>query len=117
MNGKALKPNKNWPKSKNDVLKTIPLECFVKDTWKSMGYCVTSIILTLISASLGYLIPQEKIYAPVWIIWGFITGTICTGNWVVAHECGHNAFSDNKILQDSVGYILHTILLVPYFSW
>jgi len=37
--------------------------------------------------------------------------------WVVAHECGHGAFSDNRALQDTVGYVLHTALLVPYFSW
>jgi fatty acid desaturase len=82
-----------------------------------MKYCVTSIVLTLISAYFGYLIPQKLIYAPVWLVWAFITGTIATGNWVIAHECGHNAFSDNKLLQDTVGYILHTCLLVPYFSW
>jgi len=37
--------------------------------------------------------------------------------WVIAHECGHGAFSDNRKIQDTVGYILHTLLLVPYFSW
>lgn len=37
--------------------------------------------------------------------------------WVIAHECGHNAFSDNRAIQDAVGYILHSFLLVPYFSW
>jgi omega-6 fatty acid desaturase (delta-12 desaturase) len=36
---------------------------------------------------------------------------------VVAHECGHGAFSDNKTIQDTVGYILHSLLLVPYYSW
>ena len=36
---------------------------------------------------------------------------------MVAHECGHNAFSDNKLLQNTVGYVLHSALLVPYFSW
>ena len=39
------------------------------------------------------------------------------GLWVLAHECGHGAFSKNKTLQDSVGYILHSVMLVPYFSW
>ena len=34
------------------------------------------------------------------------------GCWVVAHECGHNAFSDNRQLQDAVGYFLHSLLLV-----
>ena len=36
---------------------------------------------------------------------------------MIAHECGHNAFSNNKTLQDTVGYVLHSALLVPYFSW
>ena len=42
---------------------------------------------------------------------------MATGCWVVAHECGHSAFSDNKALQDAVGYVLHSALLVPYYSW
>ena len=76
----------------------IPKDCFVRDTWRSLKYAAISLILTLISGSLGYLIPQELIYAPVWLVWSFVTGTIATGNWVVAHECGHNAFCDNKYL-------------------
>jgi len=54
---------------------------------------------------------------PLWVAYAVVLGTIATGVWVVAHECGHGAFSDNKLLQDTVGYIFHTILLVPYFSW
>jgi len=46
-----------------------------------------------------------------------VAGTVATGCWVVAHECGHNAFSDNRLIQNTVGYILHSSLLVPYFSW
>jgi fatty acid desaturase len=44
-------------------------------------------------------------------------GTVATGMWVVAHECGHRAFSDNERLQNAVGYVFHTLLLVPYYSW
>ena len=54
---------------------------------------------------------------PLWLAWGAVTGTVWTGMWVVAHECGHGAFSDNRKLQDAVGYLLHSVLLVPYFSW
>ena len=39
------------------------------------------------------------------------------GLWVLAHECGHGAFSKDKKLQDAVGYVLHSLFLVPYFSW
>ncbi|RZS15607.1 hypothetical protein BHM03_00047467 [Ensete ventricosum] len=31
--------------------------------------------------------------------------------------CGHHAFSDNSLLDDVVGLVLHSVLLVPYFSW
>jgi len=40
-----------------------------------------------------------------------------TGLWVIAHECGYQAFSDYKWLNDSVGMVLHSALLVPYHSW
>lgn len=40
-----------------------------------------------------------------------------TGAWVLAHECGHGGFSDSKVLNDLVGFPLHTMCLVPYYSW
>lgn len=39
------------------------------------------------------------------------------GLWVLAHECGHGAFSKNKSLQDGIGYVIHSLMLVPYYSW
>lgn len=44
---------------------------------------------------------------PVWIAYAVACGTAATGAWVVAHECGHGAFSDNRTLQDAVGFVLH----------
>jgi omega-6 fatty acid desaturase (delta-12 desaturase) len=46
-----------------------------------------------------------------------LQGSILTGVWVISHECGHHAFSDYRWLDDTVGLILHSALLVPYFSW
>jgi omega-6 fatty acid desaturase (delta-12 desaturase) len=37
--------------------------------------------------------------------------------WVLAHECGHQAFSESKLVNDTVGWFLHSALLVPYHSW
>merc|ERR1711892_1179992 len=44
-------------------------------------------------------------------------GTALTGPWVLAHECGHGGFSDSRVLNDLVGFPLHTALLVPYYAW
>jgi omega-6 fatty acid desaturase (delta-12 desaturase) len=40
-----------------------------------------------------------------------------TGLWVLAHECGHGAFSPSRTFNNVVGWVLHSALLVPYFSW
>merc|ERR1719253_2231196 len=73
--------------------------------------------MTAACVALGTQIPLKWAFAPVWALYAYVTGTVATGCWVVAHECGHGAFSDNKTIQDLVGYVLHTALLVPYFSW
>ncbi|KAL1818921.1 hypothetical protein ACET3Z_013790 [Daucus carota] len=33
------------------------------------------------------------------------------------HECGHGAFSDYKWLDDTVGFLTHSLVLFPYFSF
>mmetsp|Transcript_102937 Transcript_102937/g.321857 ORF Transcript_102937/g.321857 Transcript_102937/m.321857 type:complete len:318 (+) Transcript_102937:192-1145(+) len=55
--------------------------------------------------------------APLWALYAVVQGTLATGAWVIGHECGHNAFCNQKWLQTLVGYTMHTSLLVPYFSW
>lgn len=58
-------------------------------------------------------VPQMLVY-PVYSV---AMGTILTGIWVIGHECGHGAFGDNWLQNDIVGFVLHSMLLVPYFSW
>jgi len=54
----------------------------------------------------------------LWANYAFWMGTVGFGWWVIAHECGHYAFfGDNKLLNDVVGWFMHSILLVPYHSW
>jgi len=50
-------------------------------------------------------------------IYSYVLGTIATGLWVLAHECGHGTFGATKLQNDVVGFVLHSLLLVPYFSW
>ena len=84
----------------------------------SLMFAAKSTILSLgVLALAAMYIPLKMAFLPVWAAYWWVAGTIWTGAWVIAHECGHGAFSDNKTLQDTVGYILHTALMVPYFSW
>jgi len=53
----------------------------------------------------------------LWPTYWVLQGLTLTGVWVLAHECGHQAFSDSKQINNAVGLVLHSALLVPYHSW
>ena len=96
----------------------MPDHCFKRDTRRSLGHLLQSSWMTAACVAAGrLLIPFTRAALPLWIAYAAVTGTVAMGLWVLAHECGHGAFSDNRRLQDTVGFILHSALLVPYFSW
>lgn len=53
----------------------------------------------------------------LWPLYWFAQGTQMTGVWVLAHECGHQSFSESKTINNMVGLVCHSALLVPYHSW
>jgi fatty acid desaturase len=84
----------------------------------SLMYAATSVALTLACFAVGWSFsPIQALFLSVWALYVIVTGTVATGCWVIAHECGNGAFSNKKLLQSTVGYVIHTALLVPYMSW
>ncbi|CAM9148732.1 unnamed protein product [Chrysoparadoxa australica] len=104
-----------------DVMKAIPRHCFERSFAKSMVHLISD--LALISA-LGYAaswishpaVPEWAGFL-LWPLYWFAQGTVMTGVWVLAHECGHQAFSNSETANNIVGLICHSALLVPYHSW
>jgi len=85
--------------------------------YKSLSYLIQDITYSLLVIVITKgLLPYIN-YVTLCISYSIIQGTIWTGIWVLAHECGHQAFSKSKIINDSIGFTLHSFLLVPYFSW
>ena len=62
-------------------------------------------------------LPTGPVKAAMWAVYWFFQGAVATGVWVIAHECGHQAFSKHQAVNDGVGLVLHSLLLVPYYSW
>jgi len=117
LQGKPLEPGRVIP-TLRQVRQAVPEHCFKKDTLRSMKHVFLDLAMTLGCGVAAYaLIPFKLSALPLWVAYAVVTGTVATGLWVLAHECGHGAFSDNKRLQDAVGFLIHTSLLVPYFSW
>lgn len=102
--------------------KAIPAHCFERSTLTSSLYLGTdlAIITALYYATTWFSHPA----IPSWLVWGllwpaywFCQGAVSTGVWVISHECGHQAFSPSQAVNDGVGFVFHTLLLVPYYSW
>lgn len=101
----------------------IPTHCYERSALRGYAYILRD---GLLLASTFYLfhnfvtpatIPSASLRFVLWSLYGFVQGLFATGLWVIAHECGHQSFSTSKTINDTTGWILHSALLVPYFSW
>ena len=107
----------------NDIRNAIPKHCFERSGLRGLGYVARDIGSLAITFSLfnHFVTPEYIPYTPVraalWAGYTIIQGFFATGLWVLAHECGHQSFSPSKVLNDTTGWICHSALLVPYFSW
>ncbi|CAM1501307.1 Fc.00g104690.m01.CDS01 [Cosmosporella sp. VM-42] len=103
------------------IKNTIPAHCFEPSLVTSFYYVFRDLTMVagLAWAALTFIPTiEDPLYRmAVWMAYGFVQGLICTGVWILGHECGHGAFSTNGTLNNVVGWFLHTFLLVPYFSW
>jgi omega-6 fatty acid desaturase (delta-12 desaturase) len=107
----------------NDIRNAIPKHCFDRSGLRGLSYVARDIGSLAITFYLfnRFLTPENVPSTPVravlWFAYTVIQGLFGTGLWVLAHECGHQSFSPSKILNDTTGWICHSALLVPYFSW
>lgn len=104
-----------------DVLSAIPQHCYERRLTTSFYYVFRDILCLLVSGYIANtyipLIPNALARGVAWFCYVTIQGLFGTGIWVLAHECGHQAFSDYGWVNDLTGWVLHSFLLVPYFSW
>lgn len=106
-----------------DIHKAIPKHCFDRSAATGLYYVARDIVSLAVTFFLTnrYLTPENVpnfyLRTALWGLYTFVQGLFGTGLWVLAHECGHQSFSPSKTLNDTVGWICHSSLLVPYFSW
>ncbi|ODQ46108.1 hypothetical protein PICMEDRAFT_73581 [Pichia membranifaciens NRRL Y-2026] len=103
------------------VLDAIPKQCYNRDLARSLSYVARDIAVAvafgLVAQKTVPLLPNAYLRAAGWLAYAVLQSLPYTGLWVMAHECGHQAFSDYGWVNDTVGWVLHSYLMVPYFSW
>ncbi|KAF6524830.1 hypothetical protein HZS61_010625 [Fusarium oxysporum f. sp. conglutinans] len=106
-----------------DIRDAIPKHCFERSTFKGYIYILRDMICLVTTFTIFYnfvtpeYIPSTPVRALLWGLYTTLQGLFGTGLWVIAHECGHQAFSESRLVNDATGWVLHSALLVPYFSW
>ncbi|TFL02408.1 fatty acid desaturase-domain-containing protein [Pterulicium gracile] len=113
-----------------ELLDAIPSHCFKRSAIKSLAWVAHDFLVIgglykattvadsfLIPAVLPDFYVRTAAKVSLWATYGFFTGLFSTGLWVLAHECGHQAFSESKAINNVVGWVLHSGLGVPYHSW
>lgn len=109
-----------------EIKKSIPPHCFERSFLRSFFYIIHDLVILLLAGSTyWHLVPSSCPETPllqlVWcsaqLLWFWVAGSIATGIWVIGHECGHHAFCTSNFVNDTIGFILHSLLLVPFFSW
>lgn len=114
--------------TKGQIKAAIPAHCFKRSYFWSMFYLSRDFVIAgafvyatsqVLSTDLPSLTDPVELAKWVfgWSFYAFWMGTIMTGPWVLAHECGHGAFSPSQSFNDFVGFIVHQGLLVPYYAW
>ncbi|THH18389.1 hypothetical protein EW146_g2584 [Bondarzewia mesenterica] len=119
--------------SMKEIRKVIPPHLFVRHASKGLSFLARDIYLAFIffvstyqlsyhldtialsNSSVFIVKPLARI--GLWCTYWVLQGFVLTGVWVIGHECGHGAFSAHTWLCDTFGFLLHTLLLTPYFSW
>ncbi len=101
------------PFTLGDLKAAIPSEYFVPNVGKSLFFFFRDVlIIGLLYAVAAYL--DSWWFFPIfWVM----QGTMFWALFVVGHDCGHQSFSKKKWLNDLIGHISHTPILVPYHGW
>ncbi|PUZ50414.1 hypothetical protein GQ55_6G057300 [Panicum hallii var. hallii] len=113
-------PTDKPPFTLAEIRSAVPPHCFRRSLLRSSAYllrdlAVAGCLLWLALAGIPALPPALRLAA--WPLYWVLQGSVLFGVWVIAHECGHGAFSEHPRLNDALGLLLHSALLAPYFSW
>ncbi|KXN88222.1 Delta(12) fatty acid desaturase [Leucoagaricus sp. SymC.cos] len=115
-----------------ELLDTIPAHCFKRSALRSSLYTIwdafvigciykTTIFLDTYIDPAVIDLPHPYAYRfahfALWSFYGFWVGLFATGLWVIGHECGHQAFSESKLINNTAGWFIHSALGVPYHAW
>ena len=105
-----------------EIKKALPVECFRSNILLSMYYGIKDLVIAF---TLYKLVVLAHIYTEelplLWcaalLLYWFAQSTMGMALFVAGHDCGHGSFSNSSFVNDTMGNILHTVLMCPFYMW
>ncbi|MGQ4649660.1 fatty acid desaturase [Lyngbya aestuarii] len=91
----------------------IPDYCFEPSPGKSLFYFFLDISIIGLLYGMAFFFDSWWL----WPVFCLMQGTMFWALFVVGHDCGHGSFSRHKWLNNLIGHLSHTPILVPFHGW
>jgi omega-3 fatty acid desaturase (delta-15 desaturase) len=104
---------KKAPFSLGEIRAAIPKHCWERSTARSLGFFLRDVMVVASFA----MVAAWADHWMVWPLYWLAQGTMFWALFVIGHDCGHGSFSNSKALNNFIGHITHSFILVPYHGW
>ncbi|EGN92585.1 hypothetical protein SERLA73DRAFT_190949 [Serpula lacrymans var. lacrymans S7.3] len=110
----------------------VPKHLLRKNPWWSAAYVLRDITFTILlfkfassinpwaRGDFGGIVPVSYIPLVKYSLWAtyyWFQGLVWAGVFCLGHDAGHGTLFNSSIVNNVVGFTLHTFLLIPYFAW
>jgi acyl-lipid omega-3 desaturase len=97
----------------SDLRAAIPDSCFIPSTRRSLAYFFLDLGLIAGLYAIARFFDSWFFFPIFWLA----QGTMFWALFVVGHDCGHGSFSKHKWLNNLIGHLSHSPILVPFHGW
>jgi acyl-lipid omega-3 desaturase len=101
------------PFTLQDLKAAIPAYCFEPSIGKSLAYFFLDLGIIAGLYAIAHAVNSWLFFPLFWLM----QGTMFWALFVVGHDCGHGSFSKLKWLNNLIGHLAHTPILVPFHGW
>jgi len=110
---KVLNGTAELPFTLKELKAAIPPHCYQPSTWKSLCYFIGDVAIISGLYAIAHTVDSWFLWPVFWLL----AGTMFWALFVVGHDCGHGSFSRYKWLNNLIGHLCHTPILVPFHGW
>ncbi|KAH9476003.1 Delta(12) fatty acid desaturase [Psilocybe cubensis] len=116
-----------------EVHDAVPKHLLRKNQRKAALYVIRDIVFTSLLYKFAYSITpwaasdfggyvtegwqKTLLKASMWGFYWWFQGLVFAGIFCLGHDAGHTSLFESNKINNTVGFLLHSYLLIPYFSW